>query len=146
MGASSDQIDREIKETRTQLDQTLGVLEQRAASSARRYARVAAGVAAGVVVVAVGAFAYRRFRRRSVARRLQRVLFESVRDLPEEVTSRLKQHLPVKIVISDKADEESTRSTWAGIAGKIAPSVAGSAAGAVIARLKRTPPEATPSE
>jgi hypothetical protein len=145
MGASSDQIDREIRETRSELDQKLGLLEQRAASSARRYGKVVVSVAASIAVVTVGAIAYRRFRKRSTARQLHKLLFDALRQLPDEATSRLKGHLPIKVVITDKADEESPNA-WTSIAAKIAPSVLGSATGAVVSRLKRPSADSTPSE
>ena len=45
MGASSAEIDQEIKDTRGELDKNLEVLERRAARGARVYGLVAAGVA-----------------------------------------------------------------------------------------------------
>lgn len=137
MGASSAEIDRQIKETRSELDQQLGVLEQRAASSARRYGRFVAVAAVGVAAVAIGVVAYRRYRQRAVVKQLHSVLFESVRGLPDEVTSRLKRRLPIKVVVTDRAHDESGPNVLAGIAGKIAPAVAGSAAGAVVSRVMR---------
>jgi hypothetical protein len=141
MGTSSDEIDREIRETRSQLDQDLGILEQRAASGARRYGRIAAGVGVGVAAVVIGAFVYRRYRRRAVVKQLREVLLQSLRDLPDEVTSRLKDRLPIKVVVTDHANEESTPSAWASIARKVAPAVAGSAAGAVVSRVLHPMPQ-----
>jgi hypothetical protein len=138
MGASSAEIDQEIRETRRELDQKLEVLERRAASGARTYGRIAAGVAAGVIVVAVGVVLYRRRRKRAVVKQLHQVLFQKVRDLPDDVTSRLRRRLPIKIVVTDKAHEESGSKAWAGIAEKVAPTVIGSATGALLARF-RTP-------
>jgi hypothetical protein len=146
MGASSAEIDQEIRDTRSELDQTLGVLERRAASGARTYGRVAAAVAAGLLAVVVGVVVYRRRRQKNVARQLHRVLFESVRDLPEEVTSKLRKRLPIKIVITDRAEEDSAGNVWTGLAGKIAPSVVGSATGAVMSRLRRSPTDHAATE
>ena len=146
MGASSAEIDQEIRETRSELDQKLDVLERRAKASARVYGRVAAGVAVGVLAVAIGVVIYRRRRDRAFAKQLHHVLFESVRDLPEKVTSRLKYKLPIKVVVTDNAHEESASNAWVSIAQKIAPTVVGSAAGAVVARLRGNPPAATASE
>jgi hypothetical protein len=78
LGASSAEIDQQIRETRSELDQTLGVLEQRAASGARRYGLVAAGVAVGLLAAA-GVIVYRKRRQRAYAKRLHEVLFETVR-------------------------------------------------------------------
>jgi hypothetical protein len=145
MGASSDQIDQQIRETRSELDEKLTVLELRAKSSARRYGRVAAGVAVGVLAVAVGAMAYRRYRRRTVVKQLHDVLIqsiESVREMPDGLASRLKRRIPIKVVVTDRARAESTPNPWTNIAGKIAPAVVGSAAGAVVSRVMRgTPPD-----
>jgi len=147
MGASSDQINEEITETRSQLDQTLGILERRAALGARRYGRIAAGAAVGILAVVIGAIAYRRRRQRAAVKQVRDVLFESVRDLPDEVTSRLKRRLPIKVMVTDGAHEESATSAWAGIARKVAPAVAGSATGAVMSRLvRRTPPNVPVAE
>src|SRR4029077_13566032 len=50
MGASTDEIVRQIAETRDHVDENLTILERRAAANARRVAIiVAAGVAAGIV-------------------------------------------------------------------------------------------------
>jgi hypothetical protein len=143
MGASSDEIDQEIRETRAQLDQKLGVLERRAAFGARRYGRIVAGVAAGLAAVAVGALVYRRHRQKAVVKQLRDAVFESVHNLPDEAASRLKRRLPIKVVVTDSAHEVGGQSAWAGIAGKIAPTIVGSATGAVVSRLVNgTPPEA----
>jgi hypothetical protein len=146
MGASSAEIDQEIKEARGELDETLGVLERRAARGARIYGGVAAGVLLGAAVVVVGVMLYRRRQQKNVARRLHNVLVESVRDLPKEMTSKLKQRLPIKVVITEKDDAGGEGSAWNGIAAKIAPTLVGSATGAVMARLRRRPDEAIPAE
>jgi hypothetical protein len=146
MGASSAEIDQEIKDARGELDETLGVLERRAAQGARVYGRAAAGVVVGVAVVIVGVIVYRRRRQKNVAKRLHRVLFESLRDLPEEVTSKLKNKLPVKVVITDRDDEDSRGSAWSGIAAKVAPTLVGSATAAVMSRLRGTPDEVVAAE
>ena len=146
MGASSAEIDQEIRETRSELDDKISVLERRAKSSARVYGKVAAGVAAGVLVVAIGAIVYRRRRDRALVRRLHKVLFETVRDLPQEVTSRLKEKLPIKVVVTDKAHDESSPNPWMSIAQKVAPTIVGSAAGAIAARMRGAPPDTAASQ
>jgi hypothetical protein len=146
MGASSAEIDQEIKDTRGELDQTLSVLERRASTGMRRYGRIAAGVGVGLAAVVVGVVVYRRSRKKNVVRQLHRVLFESVRDLPDEVTSKLKKKLPIRVVITDRADEQSAGNAWAGLAGKIAPTLVGSATAAVMSRLRGTPSDATTTE
>jgi hypothetical protein len=142
MGASSAEIDQEIRATREELEETLGVLERRASTSARLYARVAAGVAVAAAAVVVGVIVYRRRRRKNVFKNA----FDSVRDLPDNVTSSLKKKLPIKVTISDRDDEGGAGNPWSGIAGKIGPSLVGSATGAVMARLRGTADEASPAE
>jgi hypothetical protein len=146
MGASSAEIDQEIRDIRSELDQKLDVLERRAASGARKYGRYVAGVAAGVLAVGIGVVIYRRRRDRALVKRLHEFVFETMRDLPEEVTTRLKEKLPIKVVVTDKAHEEGSSNPWMGLAQAIAPTVVGSAAGAVVARMRGTPPEAIPTE
>jgi len=51
MGASTDEIDRQINETRDHIDRNLGMLERRAASNAIRFGRVATAVLGVVAVV-----------------------------------------------------------------------------------------------
>jgi hypothetical protein len=146
MGASSAEIDQEIAATRSELDQTLGVLEQRAASRARMLGRVAAGAAVGVAAVALGVVIYRRRRHRNAVRQVHHALLESVRDMPDQVTSRLKKRLPIKVVITDRADEERGPGALTSIAGKIAPTIVGSAAGAIMSRLRGSPADEIRSE
>ena len=146
MGASSAEIDQEIRDARGELGETLGVLESRAARGARLYGRVVAGVAVGVAVVVVGVVAYRRRRQKNVARQLHRVLFETVRDLPHEMTSKLKKKLPIKVTITNQDDDGGGGNAWTSIAAKIAPTLVASATGAVMARLRGTSDEAATAE
>ena len=121
MGDSSDEIDRQIREARSRLDQELEVEEDRAESSARQYWRVAAGVGVGLAAVVIGVMVYRRYRKRSLVRQLRDALVESVRDLPDEVTSKLEDGFPIGVVVTDRAHEASDlASAWAGMAGKVA--------------------------
>ena len=146
MGASSAEIDQEIRQTREELDQKLGILEQRAASGARTYGRVAAGVAVGILAVAIGVVVYRRRRRRATVKQLHKSLFKAVRDLPDGAKARLKEKLPIKIVVTDKDHEGGKSNPWASLAEKIAPTVVGSATGAILARMRGTPSGSTASE
>jgi hypothetical protein len=146
MGASSSEIDQEIKDTREELDETIEVLEHRAARGARVYGRVAAGVVVGVAAVIVGVVIYRRRRQKKVARQLHHVLFDSIRELPEEVKSKLKTTLPITVVIGERPDEAGRGSVWNAIAAKIAPTLVGSATRAVMARLRGTPDEVVAAE
>jgi len=145
MGASADEIDRQISETRDQIDQNLGVLEKRAASNAMRYGRIAAVVLGVVTVAGVGVLVYRRMNRPSRREQLQGMLLEvlkdlpdSLRDLPDEVTSRLKKPLPsVKVVVNgEEAGQEP--GMLESVVRKVAPAVVGTASTALIERFTRS--------
>jgi hypothetical protein len=139
MGVSTDEIDRQIDETRDHIDQNLGVLERRAASNAARYGRVAAVLLGVVAVAGAGVLVYRRINRPSRRERLQAMLVEALkdlpdtlRDLPDEVTSRLKKPLPsIKVVVNGKDDSKE------GIVRKVVPAVVTMASGALIDRFVR---------
>jgi hypothetical protein len=131
MGASSAEIDQEIRKTRDELGRQLTVLERRAASGARKYGLMAAGLAVGVLAVAAGVVLYRR-RRRTPVTRLHSMV-RSAQRLPE----RARELLPIKVVVTDKARDERAPGTLASIASKVAPAIAGSATGAVLARFGR---------
>ena len=144
MGASADEIDRQIDETRDHIDKNLGELEQRAASNAMRYGRVAAVVLGVVAVAGAGVLIYRRISRPSRRQQLQRMLIDALkelpdtlRDLPDEVTSRLKKPLPsIKVVVNGKGDSKEP-GTVEGIVRKVAPAVVTTASGALIDRFVR---------
>ena len=144
MGASTDEIDRQIDETRDHIDQNLGVLERRAASNAVRYGRVAAVVLGVVAVAGAGVLVYRRINRPSRRERLQAMLVEALkdlpdtlRDLPDEVTSRLKKPLPSIKVVVNKKDGSKEPGTVEGIVRKVVPAVVTTASGALIGRFVR---------
>ena len=145
MGASSAEIDQEIRDTRNELDAKLVILERRAASGARVYGRVAAGVAVGVLAVVVGVVIYRRRRDRKVVNRLHDALNQA-RDLPAGLVARLKERLPIKVVVTDRAHDDSTPNAWVSLAQKVAPTVVGSAVGVVASRMRGTPSDAAASE
>jgi hypothetical protein len=144
MGAAADEIDRQIKETRDHMDENLGVLEQRAASKARRYGRVVAVVIGAAALAGAGVLIYRRINQPSRREQLHRMLVEalkdlpdSVRDLPDAVTTRLRNSLPsVKVVVNGE-DPAREPGTLEGIVRKVAPAVAGSASTALIGRFMR---------
>jgi hypothetical protein len=60
-------------------------------------------------------------------------MVRSARRLPE----RVRERLPIKVVVMDGARDERTPGTLASIVQKVAPAVAGSATGAVLARFGR---------
>ena len=143
MGASTDEIHRQINETRDHIDQNLGVLEKRAASNAMRYGRIAALVLGVVSVAGVGVLIYRRINRPSRREQLQSMLVEalrdlpdSLRDLPEEVRGRLKKPLPsIKVIVN--GDEGRDPGRLERVVRKAAPAVAGMASTALIERFTR---------
>ena len=144
MGTSADEIDRQIRETREHIDENLGVLEQRAASNAVRYGMIAAVVIGFVAVAGAGVLIYRRMNRPTRTEQLRSMLVEalkdlpdSVRELPAEVSTRLKKSLPsIKVVVNgDEADEPGTLER---IVRRVAPAVVGTASSAVIEHLVRS--------
>ncbi|TMD78211.1 MAG: hypothetical protein E6I42_06045 [Chloroflexi bacterium] len=134
MGAPTDEIGRQIAETREHVDENLTILEKRAAANARRVAIiVAAGVAAGLVVGGGAFLIYRHMRKPGMSERLHDMIPDALTDLPETIRTRFKGR-PVKVVISSGEDRESV---WESIARKVAPAVATTMVGAVTARIVR---------
>jgi hypothetical protein len=145
MGASADEIDRQIKETREHIDENLGVLEQRAASNAVRYGKIAAVIVGVVAVAGAGVLIYRRINRPTRTEQLRSMVIEalkdlpdSFRDLPEEVSARFNRPLPsIKVVVNGDASEEP--GTLERVVRRVAPAVVGTASSALIERFTRVP-------
>ena len=79
MGASADEIDRQIASTRHHLDANLDVLESRALLGAKRAGVIAAaGLAAGLAIAGVAFLVYRRVRRPPRAREARPPRSESI--------------------------------------------------------------------
>ena len=134
MGTSTDEIGRQIAETRDHVDENLTILEQRAAANARRVAiMVAAGVAAGLVIAGAAFLIYRRVRKPGLSERLQDMMPDALADLPQTIRTRFKGR-PLRVVISSGEDREAI---WESVARKVAPAIATSMAGAVAARVMR---------
>jgi len=145
MGNSADQIDRQIRETREQIDENLGVLQQRAASNAARYGKIAALVVGVAAIATAGVLIYRRVYRPTRSEQLRRLLVEalkdlpdSLRELPDEVATKLKRPLPSIKVVVNAEDEASERGMLESIARRVAPALAGTASSAVIGRFSRS--------
>jgi hypothetical protein len=144
MGAAADEIDRQIKETREHIDANLGTLERRAATKATRYGRIAAVVLGMAVVAGSGVLIYRRLRHpsrteqlRSTVLQVLKDLPDSLRDLPGEVSTRLKRPLPsIKVEVNGEGDSRRP-GTLEGIVRKIAPAVVTTASSALIDRFAR---------
>jgi hypothetical protein len=142
MGSEKDEIDRRMKDTRDHMDENV-TLEEREASRAKRYWRIAA-IAIGVTAVAgAGYLVYRRARRSSRTEQLQRALADllkslpdSMRDVPHEVASRLK-NVPLVTVAFNGNGESREAGKLRGFARKIAPTLVGTASSAVLERLTR---------
>ena len=134
MGASAIDIDRQIKETRDRMDENLGELEERAASNTRRYGKIAA-VVVGMVVVGGASFAlYRRYRKPSLKDRLHGMSVESLRDLADEIATRLKKPLPsVTLTINDRREEDP--GMLQSILRRVAPAIVGTASTALMEKV-----------
>jgi len=138
MGASTREIERQIKETRERMDDNLNDLEGRAASSAVRYGRVAAIVVAAIAIGGAGFLIYRRMHRPTLKDRLDGLSIESLRELAEELSGRLKERLPsVTVTVNDKSPREP--GTVESIVRKIAPALVGTASTALLERVVRPP-------
>ena len=145
MGASTDDIDRQIKETRDQIDENLGTLEQRAASGALHYGRIAAFVLGAAVVTGASVLIYRRVNRRNRREQVRSMLAQALKELPGslqegagELKARLKKPMPsVKVVIN--GDEAAAQpGTLESVLRRVGPAVVSTASGAVIDRLGRS--------
>jgi hypothetical protein len=134
MGSSTDQIEREIEQTRERIDENLSVLEGRAASSAVRYGRIA-GIALGVAAAGVvGFLIYRRMKRPTIKDRLESLSPESLRDLMVELGARVKKEAPsVTVTLNDKTEPEP--GLLETILRKVGPALVGTASTAVIEKV-----------
>ena len=124
------------------MDANLSVLENRAASGAVRYGKIAA-IVVGAAAVAVGGFLiYRRVRRPTLKDRLAGLSPDSLRALADELASRMKKPLPtVRVTVSEKCEEPGI---FKSILRTVAPAVVGTASTALVKRVaaRRTAPQA----
>jgi hypothetical protein len=143
MGASAREIEREIRATRERMDENLTRLESRAASNAKRYARIAA---VGIGVIAVGATAfivYRRTRKPTLRDRLDDVSIDNLRAMLDNLSAKLKEELPsVTVRVNEKKNTEP--GTLEGILRRVAPAVVGSAVTTMLNRISRAPTQGGP--
>ena len=145
MGSSTDEIDRQIKETREHIDENLGTLERRATSNAVRYGKIAGVVVGVALVTGVGVLIYRRIQRPTRREQLRSMLVDvlkdlpdSLRDVPEEVAARLRKPLPsVKVVVNGEAEPKEP-GTLESIVRRVAPALVGTASSVVMGRLTRS--------
>jgi hypothetical protein len=136
MGASADQIEREIRETRERMDENLGVLEDRAVSNAVRFGRMAAVALVVAGAGLAGFLIYRRVRRPALKERLEAVSPESLRDLAVEIGTRMKEKFPsVTVTVNERKEPEP--GPMQTILRKVAPTLIGTASTAVIEKMTR---------
>jgi hypothetical protein len=144
MGPAADEIDSQIKETREHIDESLGTLEQRAASNAARVGRVVAVVLGVAAVAGAGVLIYRRMRRPSRTEQMRSMVLEVLRDLPDtlrdmpgEVATRLNKRLPsIKVVVNGEGEEKEP-GTFEGIVRKVTPALVTTASSALFGRFTR---------
>jgi hypothetical protein len=136
MRISPHEIDRQIIETRDDIEQDFGSLEHQAASDARPYGRIAVISVAVLALAGAGYLVYRRVRRPTLATRLRTRFLDPIRDMPPELQSRLKEQIPrVKLVVTQK--EDAALSRLESMARRVTPAVVGSATTAVLEHLTR---------
>jgi hypothetical protein len=144
MGPSSDQLEHQIVEVRGSMEAKIVELRERGRRASRTML-VAAGVAAGVGVVVLGAFvAYRLMQAPTAGERFRRLLPPGLQDLGREVRRtrrRLELGLrrqvpPMRLYIGDRrVGEEPAGSNWERIAVRAAQAAATAAAGAFASRI-----------
>lgn len=77
---------------REQVEQKLTVIETRARDLAQQHGRLAAGIAiAAAAAFGLGMLIYRRRQKTSIMRRAQRMIPDSVWEMPEELIAQLKK-------------------------------------------------------
>lgn len=139
MGASAAEIDQQIASTRDHLDQNLGVLEKRAASGAKRVGTMAAiGLVAGLAVAGVAVLVIRKARKPSIGERVNEFVPGAFADLRDDLKHRFGNR-PFRVVITsgDAAKEESGGGLWQSTARKVAPTIATTAASALMAQFMK---------
>lgn len=145
MGTSSDEIARQIAETREDIEDRIVVLRQRSALAVKRGRRallIAAGVGAAVAVVVVGGvIVYRLMRPVTVRERVGRVIplgwWERIRHLRKswELGVR-KQVPPMRVYVGDKQiGEEPPSNTMQKVALRVAQAAGTAIGGAIVQRV-----------
>jgi len=136
MGASAREIERQIKETRERMDNNLNQLEDRAASNAVRYGRIAAIVVGVVAIGGAGFLLYRKMHRPTLKDRLDDLSIENLRELAEAVSGRLKGQLPsVTVKVNEPTPQEP--GTIESIVRRVAPAMLGTVSTALLERVSR---------
>ena len=145
MGASSDEITRQIAETREEIESKIVTLRERGEVAIRRGKRVAliaAGVGAGIAVVGIGAFVvYRMTRPPSTRERIERVIptgwWGRITGLRRAVTDGVRRQVPpMRVYVGDhRVGEEPPSSNVQKIALRFAQAAGTAIGGAIVQRL-----------
>jgi hypothetical protein len=145
MGASSDQLERQIAEVRGSMESKIVELRERSRRQVRRLSRtviIAAGVGAAVGVTAVGVLiVYRLTRPPTTRERLQRVvppgLMKDLKRVRQTLELGVRRQVPsMRLYVGDRqVGEEPSASQWQKIAVNAARAAGTAAASAVVARL-----------
>jgi hypothetical protein len=145
MGASSDQLERQIAEVRGSMESKIIELRERSRTQVRRVSRtlvIAVGVGAAVGVAAVGALiVYRLTRPPTTRERLQRVVppgvLKDMKRIRQTLELGLRRNVPpMRLYVGDRQlGEEKPSSQWEKIAVNAARAAGTAAASAVVARL-----------
>jgi hypothetical protein len=140
MGASSDQIEREIGQVRGSMESKIVELRERGERQVRRATRTAlivAGAGAALGVAVVGAFVVYRLTRPVTARERVRRLAPSGLRRGGGLGQRLRDRVPpVRLYVGDRqVGEEAPTTRWERIAVRAAQAAGTAAAGALATRL-----------
>ena len=145
MGNSSDEIARQIAETRDDIEEKIVTLRERgevAVARSKRALLIAAGVGAGIAVVAVGAFvAYRMTRPASTRERIERVIpsgwWERAMGLRRSVELGIRRQVPpMRLYVGDRqVGEEPPSSHLQKIALRFAQAAGTAIGGAIVHRV-----------
>ena len=145
MGTSSDEIARQIAETREDIEDRIIVLRQRSALAVQRGKRgllIAAGVGAALAVVVVGGvIVYRLTRPVTVRERVGRVIplgwWERVQHLRKSWELGLRKQVPpMRVYVGDKQiGEEPPSNTMQKVAIRVAQAAGTAIGGAIVQRV-----------
>jgi hypothetical protein len=145
LGTSSDEIARQIAETREDIEDRIVVLRERSALAVRRGKRViliTAGIGAAVAVAVVGGIiVYRMTRPATVRERVGRVFplawWERLQHLRESWELGLRKQVPpLRVYVGDKqVGEEPPSNTMQKVALRVAQAAGTAIGGAIVQRV-----------
>lgn len=147
MGTSAEEIERQVDQTRGDLDRTIDVIEGRVETTVRRLLpAVLAALVTGTAMIAGGYLLYRARRKPTLAERVAAVIPDGVVKMGDSARRRLREGIPpTRIYIGDRLiGEEPPASAWQKIGLRLAQSAGTAAGSALIAfalrRLTRPEP------